>query len=169
MFYHPINRWRRQKNRWSLRGFVSKSTFCISVLKYWMVTLFDFTNDLKWWYFREMCLVHGENLWAWAILMQDWLSSQTVKMNSGAPSKMRKVVLISSKISLAESLPARLDTEQCTIIQMCWGQFWFEDLTQSELDNQHILWYSQSETAHSLRYYSHPESTLQRSWHQLRF
>ena len=94
--YHPISMWLRWKNSASLRVFFCTSAFCISVLQYLMVTCFDLTNDLKWWYFRSMCLVWGENLSDCAILMKDWLSSGTVYINSGAPSKTGKVVFICS-------------------------------------------------------------------------
>ena len=92
--YNPISMWRIRKNSASLRGFVSMSAFCVSVLQYLMVTRFDLTNDLKWWYFREMFMVRRDNLSACAILMKDWLSSGTVQMNSGDPSKTGEVVFI---------------------------------------------------------------------------
>ena len=59
-----------------------------------MVTRFDLKNDLKWWYFRAMCLMWGENLSACDILTWDWLSSWTEQMNSGAQRKTEKVVFI---------------------------------------------------------------------------
>ena len=97
MIFHPSNMWQSRKKRWSLRGFVNRSAFCISILQYLMITILDFINDMKWWYFKAMCLVRGEIFRDWSIFIQDWLYSWTVHMKFGYTRRIGNILLISSK------------------------------------------------------------------------
>ena len=85
---------RRRMKMTSLRGFVNKSAFCMRVLQYLINTFLDLTNDLKWWYFRSMCLVIRVNLSNSAISMHDLFNSWTVQTNSGVPRRIGNVLLI---------------------------------------------------------------------------
>ena len=79
-------------------GLVKRSASCSPVGLYWISTRPDFTWDLKWWYFRAMCFVLGENLVPVAILIHDWLSSCTLQTKFGFEMRRVNTSFISSII-----------------------------------------------------------------------
>ena len=130
--YHTIIMWRWRKNSASLRGFVSMSAFCISVLQYLMFTCFDLTNDLKWWYFREMCWCE-ERIFQ---LVPSWYRTgylhEQCRWTQGIQARQGRWFLFLPSSSSVESLRSDLVIERCILIWLCWEKSLFEALRQNE-------------------------------------